>query len=38
MQAKPKVAPRGGVSSSMLILEPDALGAWDCDECCRSKG
>ena len=25
MQAKPKAAPRGGVSSSMIILESDAL-------------
>ena len=25
VQAKPKAAPRGGVSSSMLILEPDVL-------------
>ena len=24
-QAKPKAAPRGGISSSMLILEPDIL-------------
>ena len=24
-QAKPKPAPRGGVSSSMIILEPDVL-------------
>ena len=37
-QAKPKAAPRGGVSSSMLILEPDVSGTWDHIECCRSKG
>ena len=37
-QAKPKAAPCGGVSSSMLILEPDVRGTWDHIECRRSKG
>ena len=38
VQAKPKAAPRGGVSSSMIIFRVRCLGTWNRVECCRSKG